>query len=243
MTTLVVGATGATGKHLVKHLLDQNQTVKAVVRNRQSVPPELAPHPNLTLIEASLLDLTDAELQTLVADCTAIASCLGHNLTFKGLYGHPRRLVTDATRRLCQAIKANQPAQPVKFILMNTSGNNIPDLNEKISLAEKLAIRLIRIILPPHIDNEMAADYLRTTIGHNDPTIKWIAVRPSGLINSHKTSKYETYPSPIRSAIFNDGCISRINVGHFMAELITQPDLWQKWNGKLPVIYNTDSLT
>jgi len=35
-----------------------------------------------------------------VAGCDAVASCLGHNLTFKRLFGKPRRLVTDAVRRL-----------------------------------------------------------------------------------------------------------------------------------------------
>ena len=107
MTTLIVGATGATGRHLVRHLLTRNQPVKAIVRSPERVPADSRQHPNLTLIHASLLDLTDAELAEHVRECTAIASCLGHNISFKGIYGHPRRLVTDAVRRLCTAAKAN----------------------------------------------------------------------------------------------------------------------------------------
>ena len=72
-----------------------------------------------------------------INDCQAIVSCLGHNLTWKGIYGQPRKLVTDATRKLCDAIKANNPKQPVKFILMNTTGNSNRDLNEHISFAQK----------------------------------------------------------------------------------------------------------
>jgi hypothetical protein len=49
------------------------------------------------------------------------------------------------------------------------------------------------------------------------------------------------YPSPIRSAIFDAGQTSRINVGHFMAELITNDDTWQQWHGQMPVIYNESS--
>ena len=55
----------------------------------------------------------------------AIVSCLGHNMSFKGIFGKPRRLVTDATKRLCTAIKAGEPESTVKYILMNTVGNSV----------------------------------------------------------------------------------------------------------------------
>ena len=84
---------------------------------------------------------------------------------------------------------------------------------------------------------EQAAEYLRAVIGQNDKDIEWVAVRPSGLIDEEHTSEIEIYPSPTRS-ILDDGVISRINVGHFMAELITNYDLWQQWKGQMPVIYN-----
>ena len=51
---------------------------------------------------------------------------------------------------------------------MNTTGNRNRDLNEPISLAQKCVIGLLRLLLPPHADNEDAADYLRTKIGQND---------------------------------------------------------------------------
>ncbi len=31
---------------------------------------------------------------------------------------------------------------------------------------------------------------------------------------------------------------SRINVGHFMADLITDEEIWNRWKGQMPVIYN-----
>lgn len=52
-----------------------------------------------------------------------------------------------------------------------------------------------------------------------------------------KASEIEVYPSPTRS-ILNDGQISRINVGHFMADLITKNDVWNQWKGQMPVTYN-----
>ena len=140
MTTLVAGASGATGQLLVEQLLMQGQKVRAVVRSLDSLPEALRNHENLSVIQAAILDLSDTELAEYVQGCDAVASCLGHNMNWKGMYGEPRRLVTDATRRLCKAIKVNAPSQRVKFILMNTTGNSNRDLHEQISLACLLQI-------------------------------------------------------------------------------------------------------
>lgn len=121
---------------------------------------------------------------------------------------------------------------------MNTTGNRNRDLNEPISFAQKSVIALLRLLLPPHVDNEKAADYLRTQIGQNNNFIEWVAVRPDGLINEKEVTNYETHPSPTRSAIFNAGKVSRINVGHFIASIIIYDNLWTKWKGQMPVIYS-----
>lgn len=238
MTVLVVGASGATGSKLVEQLLIEKHKVKAIVRSPEKLPESWKTHDDLQIITASVLELSDTEMTKIVADCDAVASCLGHNLTFKGIYGKPRRLVTDATRRLCNAIKLNAKNNPTKFVLMNTTGNRNRDLNEPISFAQKCVIGLLRLLLPPHVDNEKAADYLRTQIGQSNKSIEWVVVRPDGLINEETVSVYDIHQSPTRSAIFNAGKVSRINVAHFMASLIYKNDLWTKWKGQMPVIYS-----
>ncbi len=235
---LIVGASGATGRLLTEELLNRGQFVKVVVRTPDKLPAALRNHDNLSVIHASILELSDAELARHVKGCDAVASCLGHNMDLKGLYGHPRKLVTDATRRLCDAVKANSPEKPIRFVLMNTTGNSNRDLNEPIPFAQKLILGLLRLLLPPHVDNEQAADYLRCKIGPKDKLIEWVAVRPDSLTNEDEVTSYEVHPSPIRSTIFDPGQTSRINVGHFMADLITTDDIWQKWQGQMPVIYN-----
>lgn len=238
MNTLIVGATGATGRLLTEELLNRGHAVRVVVRSPEKLPAAIREHANLTVIQASVLDLSDAELEQLVAGCDAVASCLGHNMTFQGLYGQPRKLVTDATRRLSAAVRANRPEKPVKFVLMNTTGNRNRDLDEPIGLAEHVVVGLLRLLLPPHADNEQAADYLRTAIGQNDPQIEWAAVRPASLTDEDDVTPYDLHPSPMVSAIFGDGQTSRINVGHFMADLITDDACWEQWKGQMPVIYN-----
>jgi nucleoside-diphosphate-sugar epimerase len=238
MNILIVGASGATGRLLTEELLKRGQFVKVVVRSPEKLPAAIRNHDNLTLIQASILDLSDAEMEQLVEGCDAVASCLGHNMSFQGLYGQPRKLVTDATRRLSAAIRANRPEKPTKFVLMNTVGNRNRDLNEPLSFAEKSVAGLLRVLLPPYADNEQAADYLRSAVGQDDELIEWAAVRPDSLIDEDEVTPYELYPSPTDSAIFGAGKTSRINVGYFMADLITDEACWDKWKGQMPVIYN-----
>ncbi|HYQ59252.1 MAG TPA: NAD(P)-binding oxidoreductase [Draconibacterium sp.] len=242
MKLLVVGASGATGRLLVKDLLDRGEKVTVVVRSAKKLC-ELPDTKNLTVVKAALLELSDEKLAELVQGCDAVASCLGHNLTFKGVYGKPRRLVADATRRLCAAIGANNPGKPVKFVLMNTSGMRNRDLNERLSFAEQIVLALLRALLPPYTDNIQAAEYLRTQIGQHHPLIEWTAVRPDSLTDEARVSPYENHASPIRSALFNPGKVSRINVARFMAELICDNNTWKRWKGQMPLIYSRDGET
>ncbi|KPK65193.1 MAG: NAD-dependent epimerase [Gemmatimonas sp. SG8_38_2] len=238
MTVLVVGATGATGRLLVEQLLKSGQDVRVIVRLPDKLPEDLKSHKRLSVIRASVLDLGDVEMARHVHGCDAVASCLGHNLTLKGMFGHPRRLVTDATRRLCCAIKTHRSARPTKFVLMNTTANSNRDLDESMSFADKCVIALLRMFLPPQKDNEKAADFLRTEIGQNDSAIEWAAVRPDGLTDESGVTEYEVHPSPIRGVIFDAGKTSRINVAHFMTALIVDDATWNEWKGKMPVIYS-----
>lgn len=56
--------------------------------------------------------------------------------------------------------------------------------------------------------------------------------------NADVVTEYNEHPSPTRSAIFNPGATSRINVAHFMARLLTEEATWNMWRGQMPVIYN-----
>jgi len=240
MTTLVVGASGSTGRLLVEQLLAEGEKVKIIVRSINVLPISLRENSQLTITETSLLEMSETELREQVRGCNAVASCLGHNLTLKGVYCQPRRLVTEAVQRLCLAIESLSLNSPVKFILMNTTGNQNKAAGEKISTAQALVIGLIRLLLPPHVDNEKAAEYLQSTFGSHQKLIEWVAVRPDSLINNNSVTGYDAHQSPIRSAIFNSGETSRINVAHFMSQLIIDNSIWNIWKTQMPVIYNKE---
>ena len=242
MKTLVVGATGATGRWLTHHLLEKGRQVKAIVRSPDKFPAEIRNHAGLTVIQASLLELSDEALQQHVHDCESIASCLGHNLTFKGIFGQPRQLVTDSVKRLTQAARAARPTEVTKFVLMNTVGYHNQKNDLPISSAQQAVLAVLRALLPPHRDNELAAEYFYREVGQDDSQIQWVVVRPDGLIDDESVTEYQPHPHPMLSAIFDSGKTSRVNVGHFMASLITEPELWSTWKGKLPAVYNASSL-
>lgn len=97
-TVLLLGATGRTGRRVLAQLLGRGVSVRAIVRSRTGLPPELSGHPALTVSEASLLSLSDAELREHLRGCDAVVSCLGHNLS--GRTSSSRR--SDATARPCK---------------------------------------------------------------------------------------------------------------------------------------------
>lgn len=242
MKVMVAGASGATGQLLVRQLLDRGLSVKAIVRSPKKFLDAVGLHERLVVIDASILELSDIEFVQHVSECAAVVSCLGHTMSFKGVYGNPRRLVTEATRRLYEAIKTTQPTKPLKFILMNSTGCRNDELAERVSVAEMCVVGLIRLLVPPHSDNEQASKFLRRQVGQQDKSIEWTIVRPDTLVDNDGVSGYEIHSSPTRSAIFNPGQTSRINVAHFMADLITEDTVWNSWNGQSPVIYNSDTV-
>lgn len=235
---LVVGASGATGKLLVADLLKKDAEVTAIVRSSSSLRNAFEIHPNYREVSANITAMSDNELSPLLKDCDVVLSCLGHNLNFQGMFGEPKRLITDTIKKVTRVIESLEPDKKVKVILMNTTGNSNRDIPEKPPLSQRFVVSIIRLLLPPHVDNEQAADFLRTRIGQSHLFIEWAAVRPDSLTDEVAVSEYEVHQSPIKNAIFDAGSSSRINVANFMAALATDAALWDEWKGKMPVVYN-----
>ncbi|USD68040.1 NAD(P)-binding oxidoreductase [Vibrio sp. SCSIO 43136] len=238
MAVLVLGATGTTGKLVAKLLLAKGYEVSALVRSLDRVDSELLSHKCMSVTEQTILDLTENDQIELVRNYDAVICCLGHNLTFKGIYGHPRRLVADTTQRICRAITTLQREKPIKFILMSTTGYQNTLGGETVTWQHSAIIELLRLTLPPHVDNEEAARYLQHQIAEVGSPVEWVAVRPDSLTDESRVTEYTLHPSPTSDPLFASRQTSRINVAHFMAELVSNDSLWQQWKFDLPVIYN-----
>lgn len=253
LTVLVVGATGATGKHVVAQLLQKHHTVRTITRSKDRLLSSLGDilgekemdnyASQLQIIEAAILDLSDEELQKQVEGCDAVVQTLGHNLTFKGMYGAPRKLVTESIQRLTNAVEATKSSangKKSKVILMGSDGVSHPDnsTDDKRVFKERLVLSIIRALVPPHRDNEAAAKYMYADIG-TDKSFEWTVVRPTDLVDAEKTTKYVTYDKP-KGGLFGGDVVSRINVAQFMVDLLTSDDLWKTWVYKMPVVHNAD---
>jgi len=237
MRVLVLGASGNTGKLVVQQLLDRNIETRILIRENTVISKEIIESPLIDMIRGSISELSQKDMDNLIEDCDVVISCLGHNITFKGMFGRPRNLVVNAIKNVCSAIRRSN-INKIKIILMSTTAYTNFSIGEKNSFGEKIVFSLLKLLLPPHRDNLKAANYLINEISKQDKKIEWIAVRPDTLTKDDQVSLYEIHESPVRSPIFNAGMTSRINVSQFMVELITDEALWRKWSFKTPVLYN-----
>ena len=236
-TVLLIGGTGRTGRRVLEQLLSRGIDVRAIVRSAETLRAGVAERPGLSVIEADLLALSDEQLLRHVRGCDAVVSCLGHTISLKGVFGAPRDLVTRATTRLCRAIRASQPARPVKLILMSSVSVNRPgNLDSRRGRFERALLWMQRGLVPPGRDNQRAADFLHDVIATSDPYVQWVAVRPDTLKEGAVT-EYALHEGPVDS-LFRPGATNMANVAHFMCELATDPEVWAAWQGKLPVIVN-----
>jgi hypothetical protein len=236
-TILLAGGTGRTGRRVLEQLLERGVNVRAIVRSAQKLPAGVAENPKLTVIEADLLSLGAEELQRQISGCDAVISCLGHVISLKGIFGPPRDLVTRAAQNMCEAIKALQPAKPVKFILMSSVSVNRPEgLDTRRGSFEKAFLGIIRALVPPTKDNQQAADFLHDRIGTANPFVQWTVVR-SDELREGDVSEYTLHEGLV-SSLFKPDSTNMANVAHFMCELAVNPKPWKDWQGNLPVIIN-----
>ena len=237
MNVLVLGGTGRTGGRVLQQLLSRGIHVRAIVRSAEKLRAGVAERPGLSVVEADLLALSDEELLRQVQGCEAVISCLGHVINIKGIFGPPRDLVTRSVERVCRAIRASQPARPVKLILMSSVSVNRPGgLDTRRGRFERAVLWLQRGLVPPGRDNQRAADFLHEVIEADDAYAQWVAVRPDTLKEGEVT-EYALHEGLVDS-LFRPGETNMANVAHFICELATDPEAWAAWQGKLPVIVN-----
>jgi nucleoside-diphosphate-sugar epimerase len=237
MKALVLGASGATGKLVVQQLVKKNIKVRVVVRESSIISNQISDDKSIEIIKGNIHDFEIAKIIDLVKDCNSVFCCLGHNISFKGIFGAPRKLVYNTVVKIIEALQSLSLGQ--KFILMSTTAYTNGKIGEVNTLGEKVVFSLLKVLLPPHKDNMLAANYLVQKLS-SQTSVDWVAVRPDSLFDEENVSKYKIHNCKIRSAIFNPGKTSRINVSNFMVELVTNDKLWLEWKNKTPVIYNIE---
>ena len=76
MTSLVVGASGATGKLLVGQLLNMGQNVRVIVRSSSNIPDSWINNDKVSIIKAHISDLSLEEMSNYTKDCQGFSLVL-----------------------------------------------------------------------------------------------------------------------------------------------------------------------
>jgi uncharacterized protein YbjT (DUF2867 family) len=237
MNVLLLGGTGRTGGRVLQQLLRRGVRVRAVARSADRLPAGVVDDPQLTVVVADLLSLSDEQVGEQVDGCDTVISCLGHAISVQGVFGPPRDLVCRSLERVYRATRELRPAQPVKLILMSSVSVNRPGGQDtRRGRFERAVVWTLRGLVPPARDNQRAADFLDDVIGTADPCAQWVAVRPDTLKEGDVT-EYALHEGLV-DGLFRPGATNMANVAHFMCELATDAELWAAWRGKLPVIVN-----
>ncbi|MFS0722387.1 NAD(P)-dependent oxidoreductase [Paenibacillus sp. 1P07SE] len=236
MKIVVLGASGATGRLVVRALMSRSMPTRILIRETAVLDPDIANSPFVEIVRGNIIELGRSELDGLLSDCTVVISCLGHTPTVKGIFGKPRQLVSDTIQHICETVVRSE--RRIKLILMSTTGYTNRLIGESHPLGERMLFSALSVLLPPQRDNVRAADYLVNGVGQGHEAIRWVVVRPDTLVNQDEASPYDITSSLASSPLFGSGKTSRMNVAHFITELATDPMLWESWEGKTPVIYN-----
>ncbi|KAJ5233072.1 hypothetical protein N7468_006028 [Penicillium chermesinum] len=126
MHFLILGATGRTGVHGLKYSLEQGHSVTVLARNTSSIEP----HPNLTIIEGSVLseDDMDRAITSTGKPVDAVLVFLNSarvSLNPWAQFVGPPRLMADAVANAARALRTKQSdvSQKPRLVVMNAMGS------------------------------------------------------------------------------------------------------------------------
>jgi len=252
---LVVGSTGATGKHVVRMLLERGDTeVVAVARSKEKLLGLVNPEnindekmKNLDVKETTIASMALEELRGLVNECSAVVSCLGHNMDWKGIY-------KDGffVKETAEKITSVMPEKNSRFIMMGSDGVAHPDgkTDPTRSRFARALLWMMRMLLPPLVDNEMAALHLyQHTLKNPTSSCYWTVVRPGDLwdrddadiypMNKKAGQRYDFLDHP-QASLFGGIGTARSDVAECMVDLVTMEEkaFQETYNHKFPVVYS-----
>jgi putative NADH-flavin reductase len=189
MKVLIIGATGATGKVLMREALEKGYEVTALARNPSAVPSE---EPLLRVLKGNALEASS--LEAAVAGQDAVLSVLGTRS--RG----PTTLFSESTHNLISAmIKHGVPR------LVCITGVGVGDSKGHVGF---LYDRIIR----PFVVKNIYEDKERQEAAIKQCDLEWVIVRPAQLTDEPARGKYRVY----LGGSYKAKTISRADVANFM---------------------------
>lgn len=164
----IIGATGSTGKEVVRLALEANYKVTIVVRSPEKIKPEK----NVTVLKGDVKDLES--LTRSFKNMDFVISCFGP--------ANNRKINSLLSIGASNIVKACEINGVKRFVFM--SGFVQADYSE-LSFATKLIMPLFRLIYSESYNDKVIAE---STIQNSN--LEWVIVRASGLKKAQPTGKY-----------------------------------------------------
>jgi len=197
---LIVGATGGTGRELVRQALEQGHQVTALVRKPKKMKLE---HSNLRVVQGNVRDYDSVE--SAMRGQSAVVCALGTKRFF-----FPNRVVSDGTANILRAMKScNVPR------LVCESSLGIGNSVGRLGLLYTFLV--VPVILPFIFYDKVRQEKL---IEESDTD--WVIVRPAVLSNAPARGKYR-HGRSVGNYLWTNR-IARADVADFMLKQLTDDD-------------------
>ena len=215
MKILILGASGRTGKLILKESLQQGLEVNCLVRNPDSV---LSKHASLSIFKGSPDNIHD--LQKAIKGCDAVISALNISRRSDFPWSRlrtPHTFLSDVAKNIIELNKH----LPIKKIIV-CSAWGVSETKKDIPFWFRWLIDFSNIGVA-YKDHERQEELLKKS------NLSYIIVRPVGLTNFKQVNpvleSYTNHPKPRL-------IISRTNLAKFMVRALHRKDLL----GRMPVI-------
>lgn len=194
MKIVVFGASGGTGKEVIKQALAAGHTVTAFFRD----PARLAmADPALTVVVGDAFDP--------LAVSEAVA---GQDAAVVSLGSRDRNDSTSRSRGTAHVIQAMQEHQVRRLVVVSAGGTG--DSYDQLPVMFKAIVKTF--LRNTYIDHEQQEKHVQ------ESGLDWVIVRPPGLTDGPVTGEYHVYAPGEK---MRSGQISRADVAHFTLAQLT----------------------
>jgi nucleoside-diphosphate-sugar epimerase len=172
MRILVIGATGGSGREIVKQALERGHDVVALARKPAKVKTT---HERLRVVPGDVMDA--ASVDAAMQGCDAVVCALGHRRWLG-----PSKILSEGTRNIVRAMEKHG----VKRLVVETSlgvGDSVGRLGVVFT------VFTMSIILPFYFYDKLRQERIVRA-----SSLDWVIVRPGQLLSFPKRGKYKHGP-------------------------------------------------
>jgi uncharacterized protein YbjT (DUF2867 family) len=197
---LIIGATGGTGRELVRQALEQGHQVTALVRNPKKMKLE---HANLRVVQGNVRNYDSVE--SAMGGQSAVLCALGTKHFF-----YPSRVLSNGTANILRAMKSCGVPRLVCESSLGI-GNSVGRLGLLYTFS--VVPLLLSFIFYDKVRQEKLIEESETD---------WVIVRPAMLTNAPARGKYR-HGGNVGNYIWTNR-IARADVADFMLKQLTDDD-------------------